>query len=313
MTQESVKTLAVIKQLIELEDREAIGLMARKMKESESAEAFTHVLKALETLRFDDALLLIEDFERQMRQVAQRYDPIVSALKIEMHFQENELNLLRADRDEMAKKIDNFQVKYHAVLGSLLDRMLYLRKEKLRIQAQTNTKLKEIYEAAVQDYEDYHDAHTSPIKGILYNLKEEEQKELKRLYRRASLICHPDCVAAEHQEKAQAMFEELHEAYMHNDLKKVRLIAELLEKTGSFEPLYQKMDDADALRLQIERILIHLEEVQAEILEIQASEAYRTVESISEDWNVYLQRLADNLRSQIEELEQWHLLHTSQN
>lgn len=313
MTQEYLKTLGVIKQLIELEDREAIGLMVRKIHRSESAEVLTPILAALENQRFEDAFLLIEDFERQMRQVARRYDPIVSALKVEMHFQENELNLLRADRDEMAKKIDNFQVRYHAVLGGLLDRMLYLRMEKLRIQAQANPKLLAQYEAAAADYKDYHEAHTSPIKGILYNLGEEEQREIKRLYRKASLICHPDCVAEEHQEKAQAMFEELHEAYLHNDIKKVRLIAELLEKAGAFEPLYMKMDDAGALRLQIERILLHLEEVKVEIAEIQASEAYRTVEGITEDWNVYLKRLADNFRAQIQELEQWRLLHAARN
>ncbi|MCB0569193.1 MAG: DnaJ domain-containing protein [Phaeodactylibacter sp.] len=313
MEQDTVKTLGVIKQLIELGDSEAIGLMVGRMQQLENADTFSHILAALESQRFDDAILLIEDFEQQLRQVSRHYDPIVSALKIELHFQENELNLLRADRDEMAKKIDNFQARYHAALGDFLDRVLYLRMEKLRLQAQADPRLQLLFESASRDYTDYHEAHTSPIKGLLYRLDDESQRELKRLYRKASLICHPDCVAEEQKEKAQAMFEELHEAYVQNDLKKLRLIAELLEKAGTFEPLYLRIDDMETLRLRIERTMMQMEEVNDEIAEIQASDAYRTLEGITESWDVYLNRLAENLKMQIKELEHWHLLHTAQN
>ena len=313
MTQKAIKELTVIKQLIELEDWEALSLMTQRIKDSEYAKSLAYLTSAVENQRFEDALLLIEDFERQGRQVALHYDPIVSALKVELHFQENELNLLLADREELAKRIDHFQIRYHNAVGEFLDRVLYLRKEKLRLQAITNPALKALYEAAEKDYNDYHAAHTSPITGLLFNLSEKEQIEIKRLYRKSSMICHPDRVTEECKEKAQAMFEELHEAYMNNDIRKVRLISELLEKTGRFETLRDKLDTAEALRAQIELVVLQVEETEADIKEIKSSQAYRTVDAIEGDWNDYFEEMVQNLKTQIADLEKWHLLHGNPN
>jgi len=135
---------------------------------------------------------------------------------------------------------------------------LYLRKGKLRIQALSHPDMKETYEAALKEYEEYHTLLETSIKGIIYRLDDEELRALKRLYRKASLICHPDRVAEDQKEQAQEMFEELHEAYVMNDIRKVRLIAELLEKTGRFDFSFDKYDDVDVLKIQIERVVLGL-------------------------------------------------------
>ena len=227
---ESVKSLETLQNLIELKNEDTIMAMVTSLKNSDQAEMLSYILKAVENQRYEDATILIEDFIRQSRQVAISYNPIVSALKVELHFQEGELNLLRSERDDVVKTIEHFRSKYHNQLGSLIERVLYLRKEKLRIQSLGHPDMKKAYEAALKEYEEYHSLLETSVVGIIYKLKDEELVELKRLYRKASLICHPDRVAEDQKEKAQQMFEELHEAYVMNDIRKVRLIAELLEK-----------------------------------------------------------------------------------
>ena len=270
-------------------------------------------MNAVENSRYDDALLIIEDFLKQNRALASRYNPLISALKVELHFQDRELNLHRTDRDEVVKLMHNFQTKYHFSLGTLLDQLLFLRKEKLAIQALAHPRLKAKYEAALKEYEEYHEMHNSPIKGIMYNLPDEEKRELKRLYRKACLICHPDHVSEEQEEKAKAMFEELQEAYTCNDIRKVRLIAELLEKTGEFEMRFEKSDDAEVLRLYIERILLESEEIKNEIQELKGSGVYQTIENISEEWGAYFARVGDTFKGQIQDLESWLLIHRNSN
>lgn len=313
MQQNLYKTLSVVKDLITLEDWETLDLMAGRLRQSDNAQPMQFLARAIENQRWDDALLLIDDFEKQGRQLAKVHDPIVASLKVELHFQENELHLLRADRDEQAKTIEMFQIRYHNRLGDLIDRVLYLRMEKLRIQAISNPLLQSAYEAAVSAYEQYHDAHNSEIAGMLYNLSEEEQRKIKILYRKACLICHPDRVTEDKEEEARAMFEELHEAYLYNDIKKVRLIAELLEKTGKFEPRANQLEEADALRARIELVMVQIEEVREEIDRIERSEAMNTVKRAGDDWNAYFAELAENLETQIDELQKWHLLHAAQN
>ena len=307
------KNLITLKNLIELKDDETLQVMIKNIRKTDNAKPLSYLLKAVENNRYDDALLIIEDYLRQNRQVAIVYNPAVSALKVELHFQDAELNLFRTDRDEVGKLIHNFQTKYHYRLGSLLDQLLYLRKEKLAIQALIHPRLKSKLAEAIKEYEEYHDMHNSPIKGIMYNLPDNEKRELKRLYRKACLICHPDHVAEKQQEKAQAMFAELHEAYTCNDIRKVRLIAELLEKTGDFEMRFEKSDDADLLRLQIEKIMIQIEEMKEEIKELKGSGAYQTIEGITEEWDDYFARVGETFRGQIKDLENWMLVNRNSN
>ena len=310
---ESVKSLETLQNLLELNDEDTIMAMVNSLKNSEQAELLSYILKAVENQRYEDANILIDDFIRQSKQVAISYNPIVSALKVELHFQEGELNLLRSERDDVAKTIEHFRSKFHNHLGSLIERVLYLRKEKLRIQSLSHPDMKEAYETALKEYEEYHALLETSIKGIIYRLDDEELKELKRLYRKASLICHPDRVAEDQQEQAQEMFEELHEAYVMNDLRKVKLIAELLEKTGRFDFSFDKYDDAGILKVQIERVVLGQDEIKNEIKEIKSSQTYLTIEAITEDWKDYFSRIGKNYKAQITELENWMNLHSSMN
>jgi hypothetical protein len=151
------------------------------------------------------------------------------------------------------------------------------------------------------------------VQGLFHNLNEEQLREIKILYRKASMLCHPDRVVAEMKEDAQAMFEELHEAYTQNDLKKVRVMAELLEKTGRFEPMRVRMDNADALRSQINLVMVYMDEKNLELEEVKTSPAYEKVKNLGDDWSPYFQLLTNNFKGQIETLERWHLTYSTQN
>ena len=109
------------------------------------------------------------------------------------------------------------------------------------------------------------------------------------------------------------MFAELHEAYTGNDLRKVRLITELLVKTGQFEPMSSRLDNAEALRTRINWVLLHIEQIQEDVREIEASEAHFTVQSVGENWAQYLADVVGNLRNQIVDLKKWHLTYSNNN
>ena len=313
MNQAIIKNIGIMRQLIEIGDTDTLTTILQKTKKVDEAQTFKYLWNALENQRFDDALILIDDAEKQARQVVVPYNPLVSALKVELHFQENELAFLVVDRDDMVKKIEQFEIRYTSIIGVFLDEMLYLRKEKLGIQAKMDKRLQKQFEEAETEYNAFHEVHKSPIKGILYALNEDEQRELKMLYRRASMICHPDRVADDYKEKAIAMFTELHEAYISNDIKKMRILTELLEKTGQFEPKSNYLDTAEALKAQIEWIVNEKEKVEEETQHLQGSQAYFIVESVGENWKTYINSLAENMKNQIAELKKWHLLHSTQN
>jgi hypothetical protein len=307
------KTFSIIKQLIDIGDTSVIGDLSLKIKKADTNEEFKFIVQALENERFEDARLLIEDYERQTKQLMVHFDPFVSALKVELFVQENQLHNLSLELEEILKGINTFHINYHHNLGPLLVRLLHLRKEKLRLQAIDNPAMQAQYDEALKEYEEYHDIHTSPVQGLFHNLNEEQLRELKILYRKASMLCHPDRVVAEMKEEAQDMFEELHEAYQQNDLKKVRIMAQLLEKTGRFEPMRLHLDNAEALRSQINLIMVHIDEKNLQLEEVKTSPAFKKVKDLGNDWSEYFQLLTNNFKSQIETLERWHLTYSNQN
>ena len=313
MNHELIKNMTIISQLIEMGDEETLAPLLRKSKDGDTEGTFKYLWHALENRRYDDALILIKDVEAQSRQVAVVYDPIVSALKVELHFQESELSFLTSDRDEMATRIEQFQIRYDNATRAALGELLLLRKQKLAIQAAIDPRMKAMSDAAEKAYAAFEESANSPVKGLLYRLNEAELKEIKTLYRRASMICHPDRVADEFKERAEAMFAELHEAYTSNDLRKVRLITELLVKTGQFEPMSSRLDNAEALRTRINWVLLHIEQIEADVREIEASEAHFTVQSVGENWAQYLADVVGNLRNQIVDLKKWHLTYSNNN
>jgi hypothetical protein len=54
------------------------------------------------------------------------------------------------------------------------------------------------------------------------NLSEEDQNELKRLWRQASKLCHPDLVADDLKEEANTMMVQLNQAKQRGDVKAIR-------------------------------------------------------------------------------------------
>jgi len=165
----------------------------------------------------------------------------------------------------------------------------------------------------LKEYEEYYDILETSGKVIIYHLDDKELKELKQLYRKAALICHPDRVTEDQKGQAKEMFEELHEAYLMNDIRKVKLITALLEKTDQFDFTFDKYDDAGILKMKIEKVLLGGAEIQDEIKEIKSSGTYATIDAIHEDWKDYFLRIGKNYKAQISELENWMSLHSSMN
>lgn len=306
-------SLSIVRQLIEIEQFEAIETLMTGLDAHNTDGQLRFILAALENGRFRDALLLIQDFEKQSRAVAKVYDPIVSALQVELHIAEEQLVEANTDCIELMKLLHNFQVHFHNTLDPFLERLLYLKKEKARIMALLDPRLEEQYRKSREELEEFLKERENGPVGLLYGLDEEQSRELKALFRRGAFLCHPDTIDESQRERAREMFEEMHQAYRDNDLRKLRLIVDLLEKTGSFQTERSHLDDAGALRSKISLVLLQTEEKQQELEVIKASGAFHTIQNTGGDWQGYFAQMAENFQSQIQEIEAWIHFQSAQN
>ena len=289
-----IKRLEIIKNYVVLEDigditRENNKLMAYAFQQDIAA-----ITLAIKQHSFDTAITLIDQFIKKHHALVVYNDIDVSALKLAIRQLEHQLNAYDNEKIELEQLISEFHHRHANELGSYIKRLLYLRK----ISTQDNP---EEYANAVQDEEDYSEQIEIELERVIYELDDEQRLELKKAYRQASQICHPDRVNEDMRDIAEEVFIQLNEAYKKNDVVEVqRTLSEL--KQGMFKPRSETVSEADQLKVIIQILKHKVAKIEQEIFAIKDSEDYQTINGIS-DWNVYFGDIRTQLKEEISYLE----------
>ena len=289
-----IKRLEIIKNYVILEDVEDITRENTKLKIYAFQQDIADITQALQQHSFETAITLIDQFIKNHHALVIYNDIDVSALKLEIRQLEHQLNAYDNEKIELDKILSEFHYRHTNELGSYISRLLQLRK----LSTKDNP---EEYAEAVQDEEDYNEQIEIESEKIIYELDEEERVELKKTYRQASQICHPDRVSEEMKDIAQEVFIKLNEAYEKNDVIEVQeILAEL--KQGMFKPRSETVSKSEQLKAIIQILKHKIEKVEQEIFAIKDSKDYQTISGIT-DWNAYFEEIKAQLIEEIDYLE----------
>jgi chromosome segregation ATPase len=160
----------------------------------------------------------------------------------------------------------------------------------------------EEYEEAKQDYEEFNQEYEEIIQEERFDLSDEERKELKKAYRKACKLCHPDIVPDDLQEQALRLMQQLNDAYGTGNLTEVLKILKMLESGGGFEVASDQINDKEVLRAKISEIRSKIVEINEELDAIRDDDTYQTVQEL-DDWEEYFADLKDRLSEEQEALE----------
>ncbi len=304
-----INRLTTLKSLLDLGDVELVSVAASRLDEHQQEPAIHEIQDLLADHRYADAVRLIGRILSDGTRLAEWIDPEVTLLEAEYELLSTELADLEAEHAELMHHLSRYQAAFHESLGDRLARLLKLRMRKLLRESITQPEKQSSYEQAKKDFEDFekeqetrrdNDARTE------WKLSEEEQKELKRLFRRGSKLCHPDLVADEHKEAASRMFMDLRKAYDEGDLQRIRHLVERCE-AGLFDSLQGDGDQSERkkqrLRAQIAGIREALERVRQDLKVIQESNTYQMMTQ-HPDWETLFAQQAQLLDQEIENLSQ---------
>lgn len=198
----------------------------------------------------------------------------IAALRLELQKLERQYELLDNERIELLKIVSDFEHKHSVELGELILKILKLRKQKFKGDQPK-------YQEASNDYKQYKEQHNKEIAKVHFELTENENKELKTKFRKASLICHPDKVSDEFKEAAKAIFIELKTAYEANDLKKVSEILMQLQLGKLFKSKSETISEKDKILLVINDMKLKISQIEGEVISIKTTEIFKTIISIS--------------------------------
>ena len=204
-------------------------------------------------------------------------DPIVQNLKNDLTKFENLLTQLSSEKTELEKQIQQFHLHYVNELGELTAEILKYKKLLLR-----DSPNQEAYQEAENQEQQYNEYFSNTkIKQTQQNeLLPEEQIILKKLYRQAVNICHPDKVSEELKEQANSIFMDLQKAYEKNNLQTVQQILRKLQNNDFLIPKAKTLNNKEQILSAIFLIKEKIKKLKLEIKYLKKSEIYKTYTSI---------------------------------
>ena len=177
---------------------------------------------------------------------------------------------------------------------------------------QDDSATRQAQEEASHEYDEYQEQQQDAQHRFSRDqrLSSDERNELKRLWRQASRLCHPDVVADDLKEKAHQMMVQLNQARQNADLAAVRAL--LTQLQSGLEPMMasDRLNDLQHLRSKIQQLREHINALLKEITELEAENAWRLATSVTDkeayffDQQRALTEIRNTLEQQVQQVEQ---------
>ena len=291
---EIIKRLKLIENLIPLEEEKRIGEQITKLQFLQLDQPVHKIIVALQQKTYGRALKEIEAFVNYHHLICLYIDPELEALRFQAKALEAELQRLSDDKAELEKLIHEFGIRHNQELGELILKILKLRKKKNKGSPQEKSSEK--------DYDDFNKNYEATKNKKIVDLTEEQKKELKDIYRKASKLCHPDMVDNSQNEMAQKIFIDLNTAYESNDLRRVTEILHNLQQGKTFSTKLESANEKLTLELELNRLISLINDLIQTIEIIKASETYTAIKAIA-NWDEYFIKTKRELQEQLNEME----------
>jgi hypothetical protein len=296
--------LEALRHVIDLDDDDDIELQLAKLKKllsgGSECDEVRKIVDQIEDNQLEQAIAAITSFVQTRKQVAVYVDPEIPELTLELKALEIQVSALEDEKTELEKLLHTYSFRHAIEVGEIIRKILLLRREQLKAEAEQDPDKEEEYQEAQQEYEEYDQDFQEASKQELFKVTEAEQQELKATFRACSKMCHPDVVAPEFKAEASQLFARLNEANGKNDVATVKAIYAQLQK-GSFAPMSATTSDAQKLHGQVVRIRGKVKDLAVSISVIRATETYRKIVAIK-DWDEYFTTLKQQLQEELNRL-----------
>jgi uncharacterized coiled-coil DUF342 family protein len=207
--------------------------------------------------------------------------------------------------DELSDEYDEVYTEYQALkdtLGTLEGDLNEKRKAtKEAKNTLNNDPFTQEFKEAKEDSEQFSEEYDEINVEEYHDLNDEQLKELKKAYRKACMLCHPDLVTEELKEQAHEIMTELNSARQKKDLNKVLEILNML-MSGEFVIASDNIFDVDLLKTKILKTKAKIDELKTETDELETSDVYKDIQSI-DDKDEYFSAIKVHLAEESERLE----------
>ena len=325
-----IKRLEIIRAAMSLADEALIAqqlpalqaALAQMDAATSTHAALAEIIHLLQGRHYPEAVARIGAFLSTQTALVGYLDEQLVALRFELAGLEREITAKTLERDEMQEKLEHFNRAFFAQCGAPLQQIFRLREAIARLELEkkrrASTEDEALYQAfaeaqaARQAFEEdrRQSEEAQAAEPPAAKLDADEEDRLKKTYRRACHLCHPDRVAAEFKAQAEALFKELGAAYKRKDVVAVeRFLAQL--QRGVFTAASEALTDREALQARIRELRASIDALNAEIAAIAADEMWALLQEFADEAALqeYLDEQRALLLAELEVLqERWQAL-----
>lgn len=221
----------------------------------------------------------------------------------EMQSKIEELEEFLEDMDEDDEQYEEINQVYEELKENLKELEEELQNQKETIEELEDDLTGEEFERTKADYEEFREEYEDIKKESvdIHDISEDEKAKLKKLYRKASRLCHPDIVVDELKEQAHEIMQALNAAYSKKDIKTVQKILKNLEKGIAFDVASDKIDDKRILKAKVEELREKIDEITDDIEAIKQDDTFETICEL-DDWDEYFESMKYALEEEKETL-----------
>ncbi|WPD22388.1 MAG: hypothetical protein SD837_19640 [Candidatus Electrothrix scaldis] len=207
----------------------------------------------------------------------------------------NKLIELEKTEAELKKIISSFSTAYDQKLGKYIEELLLLRKNWYEAESLIHPEQRRIFEEVCDDYESYRKTYNDSLNETACDLNPKDQIVIKKLWKKACKLCHPDIVS---HKQAEETFKRLNNAYKKNDLNQVKEILSDLEGGIFSEGKNDYKNNKEYLTRKIKHIKCTIRRLKREINELKNSSIYQEIFNIK-NWDDYFSIKRDQLKEKI--------------
>jgi len=298
-----IKRLQLIQKLIELHDVDDIDLQIARLQKDDIHAKSNTIIGALQNKQFANAIELINAFVKQYSSISIYIDPEIAALQLEISLLEYELVALDNEIAGIEKQIADFNHQLHERLGLLMDQVYVEKLFYFFCNRKENEETEQQYQEAKTKYEEFTKENIAEGQKHFFEITEQESKEIKKAYKAASLLCHPDKfenATDEIKQKAEEIFKELNAANERNDVKTVNQLYKQLQ-AGLLNVEISKQDNKQLLLLQSETLNEKCKAKATRLKDYKNSEVLKLIKQFN-NWGDYFTEKEKQLK---EELVYW--------
>jgi PLD-like domain len=288
-----IKRLEIIKNFIILEDIDDVKNETQKLNEYQFNNDIEAIVEAVNKKEYATAISIIQKFILTYQQLAIWNDPEIAGIRLEIKLLESQINAFDNEKIELEKVLSDFQHRHTLELGTLILEVLKLRK----IKYKNHKKEAE----AEKDYNSYSNQFETEKEKHQFELNEEEKQELKKNFRKATTLCHPDKVSEEQKVEAEMIFIALKKAYDEHDITKVNQILNDLQTGNSFASQTDSITEKEKLIIALQKLKQKLKQLEKDIIQLKESETFETINNIT-NWDDYFKETKTQLEQELQNL-----------